>query len=382
MKTSLRLGLSGCSGRLVVLAGCVALSSFAHAQGPQTLSHDTKQVGYSQPPDIAGKPNAALAYTKVWKETPRELILKMSNESDPGNDEALRDNQAVVESLLSAVEITECDWGLDYEAGFEMLLPELGQMRSTARILVYDSIRLLDDADALKNETNQQKAARRLTGLWRMPAHIANDRVLISSLVGIAIAALGEDRATELMQDQKLSVSSAQSILNAVREFSNRGDDPFGTRGSVLGEKEIFLGWVRREYSTGADAGERLLAKLAGEEINPTLKTRIASMNGEQIAAEMDRLEPYYDLALEAWNKPNPEGKAALEKLGQSVSDGEYGALGTVLLPSFTKVYASHSKGMRELKTFKKTLETYIANGGKLPEEPDTDATQTAPTQK
>ncbi|MFO0857327.1 MAG: hypothetical protein U0640_08240 [Phycisphaerales bacterium] len=360
-------------GMLVVAVGL--FHSATSVPGQLVTPTAAEDAGRPQPPNIAGKPNAAVEYLKIWKGMPRDVVAKMSNEADPEHEAALRDNQPLIESLLAVSEIKECDWGLDYDAGMDLLLPELGHLRTSARLFAYDAVRLLETADAIKDDIKQQKAARRLAAMWRVPTHVAGDRVLISSLVGIAISSLGEDRATELMEEQKLSVSSAQIVLNAVREFASRGDDPFGTRQSVLGEKELMLGWVRREYTTGTDAGVRLAAKFAGESISPLAKSRIESLNGEQVAGELDRLEPYYDKVLEAWDKPVPEGKAELDKLWQGLEDGEYGVLSNVLLPAFNKVYASHTKSMRDLKVFKKTLETYIANNGKLPEAVEEDAT-------
>ncbi len=348
-----------------VCIGCVALVPAAMAQA--VVSPTPSANSLPTPPSIPGKSNAAILYTKAWESVTPEVRNAMSYPETAGHDKALRDNQAYVESLLLAAETSDCDWGLAFDAGIDMLLPHLGQMRSTARIFAHDAARLLDADDPAKAKANdiaQAGAARRLKALWLMPRQIAEDRVLISPLVGIAIAALGEARTTELMESGALSVTSAQAILNSVRAFEATSDDPFGVRASVIGERELFVGWVRREF-TGEDAGRKLVVKFASiGETNSLANEAIEKMNGEELARNLDKLEGYYDGVRAAWDEP--DAKERIEKLGQAVSDGDYGPLGTLMLPAFSKVHASHTRAMTTVKNFRTTLETYIASDGKL----------------
>ena len=77
------------------------------------------------------------------------------------------------------------DFNLQYEQGFELLLPHLSQLRMMARLMAVD-------ANVRLHDGNTSGAAARLTSMYQMGRHVTSDRILISSLVGQSIFSVSD----------------------------------------------------------------------------------------------------------------------------------------------------------------------------------------------
>ncbi|MFA5423536.1 MAG: hypothetical protein WC374_06720, partial [Phycisphaerae bacterium] len=137
---------------------------------------------YAYPPDNA----AVLYYKAATFYEPDGKISKMLNDLRSGNiepNEAIRnyvnENRFVIDTVLDAAEVKNCDWGIDYSQGFETKIPQLASFRNIAYLIDADAIILSKDG-------NYKAALERCMSLSKMARHI-NDRVLVSYLVGIAI---------------------------------------------------------------------------------------------------------------------------------------------------------------------------------------------------
>jgi hypothetical protein len=338
---------------LIAVAG-LALASPA----PALASGDLFQ-GASPPPAIPGKNNAALLYYQAWQSIDDQVRNQVN--TGEADDATLVKHQPYIEALLRAAETRECDWGLRYEEGIELLLPHLGRLRGTARTFRTDADRLLD----VGGEENQRQAARRIGALYSMAMHIRTDRILISSLVCQAIAALGNSVVDENVQQNKLTVSNAQTILNAMRAMPKQ--DTFGVKDSVLGERDIFIEWIRNTFK-GDKAGADFIARMGSsvEAGNPAAN-QIATFDEKQMLAQIEKILPYYDAVLKAWD--DPEGLSKLEELEASIKTGEYGALATIILPTFRAALISNKRFSDETTHTIKMLEAYIASNAVVPEE-------------
>lgn len=237
---------------------------------------------------------------------------------------------------MAASKMPDCDFGIDYTLGFEALLPHLGYLRRDARMLEADAVRLAVKGDAAG-------AGERLAAVFRMARQCGNDGVLISSLVGAAIAKSAAARADALLGQGKLDGRAAPAILEAARSIAQ--DDPFGMRASINAEGIVLVEAVRRNY-TGPDAGRRFAAFFAPEEWpadKPDNRKKIAAMNGEQLLEDMQQAQRSYAGAVEAWDKPD-----ARDRLRQIADDeNKLGPAARMVAPALLKAYDAQ-KASRE----------------------------------
>src|SRR5690606_1879579 len=119
--------------------------------------------------------------------------------------------------LLRAAEMEQSSFGVDYEDGFNALLPHITPMRFSARLL-------LMDADRLMSESEPAEAAKRCAAVIRMSQHLTMDALLINSTVGFSLFEWA-DLWIAAHQEQLDDVSRA-IIAKAVAGISS--NDPFG----------------------------------------------------------------------------------------------------------------------------------------------------------
>ncbi len=292
--------------------------------------------------------NAALRYWSAWSTIPQETNDKVKavewqgieTTTDPArlpasfHEAAKAVDGAIVNSLIYASSLDRCDFEIEYEQGFNAVLPHLGKARQAARILRLDARAKLAAGDT-------PAAAADLAAMYRLAAHLTHDEVLISSLVSAAIAALADHEAEVLANSGRLSAQGRDAILAAM----DRADpaDPFGTRRGVASERRISTDWIAANFK-GPDAGQRLVAAYltADDAAHAGVRGRIAAMNGEALAREAAVYAPAIDESVAAWSAP--DAAARLAQIEERMASGKYGALGVVLAPAFGKAYAADAK--------------------------------------
>ncbi|MEE8155741.1 MAG: hypothetical protein V3T53_12380, partial [Phycisphaerales bacterium] len=138
------------------------------------------------------------------------------------------------------------DFALDYDAGWDMRIPHLSQIREVALMMWTDvRVRLHDG--------NSAAAADEIAALYRLGSHLPADQTIGSSLVansifqGVdAIAQTGFDRGA-------FDPAAAAKMLKALDGLAPK--DPFDILGAIRKENEITMKWLREQY---ADPNDRL----------------------------------------------------------------------------------------------------------------------------
>ncbi len=129
--------------------------------------------------------NAALVYTSVHAALGKPL-LEAVGEGTKG-DAMLAAHAADVERLVEATNSADCDFGVNYAQGMDVLLPHLGTTRALARVLRADASRLLAAGDP-------DGAAKRTAAIFRLAVQVTKRaQTVIELLVGAAIAHLGAE---------------------------------------------------------------------------------------------------------------------------------------------------------------------------------------------
>ncbi|MDX2132495.1 MAG: hypothetical protein SFY69_10645 [Planctomycetota bacterium] len=315
------------------------------------------QPAAPQPPDARGAlspaipadpTNAALVYWRIWATEPADLADKVreayssGTPVDPASDLArtLRENSNVVESLLSASRLPECDFGVQYTSGLLAVVPHLSKIRASARLLGAD-------ASLATAEGRTDAAVERTAGVYRVALHVSREPVLISSLVSAAVTGVGHAEVAALAKSGRLTAAQARTILAELDRYDQR--DPFGIRRALATEGEVLADSFRR-VATGPDAGEALVDTLTRVGVDaggaPNLEVlRVLDAVGAN--REIARTRSYYADILQAFDAPDAEARIAdLEARSQAL---EYGPLAPVIGASASRLLQADRKNRAEL---------------------------------
>ncbi|MHC4334967.1 MAG: hypothetical protein ACYSUV_14620 [Planctomycetota bacterium] len=149
------------------------------------------QPAFAYPPD-----NAAILYY-------RACLLYQANEEIGGalsdlhkgkielNDqirEYVEKNRYVINLVLDASEVRNCDWGLDYSEGLAVLAPPLNVLRKLGRLVIADG-------KILAEEGEYEAALSRCLSVRKMGRHVG-EPLIIDYLVGLSLG----DSANKGMQ--------------------------------------------------------------------------------------------------------------------------------------------------------------------------------------
>jgi hypothetical protein len=347
---------------LISFALAAPLSAQPTASPDKPVSAGNRRVSITQPTGAAG--NAALTYYGVWASL-GEADMKLINETYPESDfgkplpqelyRLVSNRQNEIGRLIRASSVKNCDFGLEYGDGFMMLLPHLGKMRTTVRLLAADARRCLV-------EGKPDEAADRYAAIFGVAKHAGGDKVLISSLVSIAVASLPESDLVERKGAAMLTPAGRAKVLAAIGRFG--GVEGFGIKSAIEGERFMAVDAAIERYD-GPDAGKRLDADVLHfvdgmkepNGLTPEQKTsaeKIRAMDGRALRAELQKLNPFYTAVLRAWDRPDAE--AELERLSEKARAGEYGEFGYHFLPAVTKCRASQEKGRKSLDNIAEAL--------------------------
>jgi hypothetical protein len=156
------------------------------------------------PPRIVDRDNAALVYEKAFNTMdkgdalPKEWSETWSNLADdpqkPGFDADsaplrafMKRQEPAIAFLRRAAAMPDCSFERNWAApGFDMLLPELSDLRQAARLLVVDA--RLKAADGKPREALENVAA-----VFAMAQHTQHEPIVISALVAMSIDTAGSE---------------------------------------------------------------------------------------------------------------------------------------------------------------------------------------------
>lgn len=322
----------------------------------------------SMPP---GKPpaerNAALVYWKSWAML-EDTALKTTVDwnaiganTDPAKmpEEFTKTAKALgawddsIRMLDEASRMKVCDFELAYEQGFGLLLPHLSKFRGGARLLRIDARRLL-------MENKPDVAAQRVATMLRMSRQLHDDGILISSLVGMAVAMSAMEEGEVLVASGKLTRSQAAEMISAADALAV--PDAVGVRSCVAGEGKVMSDWIKSQF-TSPTAGKEFVSTWLKDLEGPDTKGNhakareaISSMTGAQLAADADKVLAGYKEIDAHWN--DADYKASFSRIWDRIDAGEMGNLGLLVFPSFNKSRDSVAKFEQTVAAFRKNLST------------------------
>ncbi|MCH7791287.1 MAG: hypothetical protein IID31_03280 [Planctomycetes bacterium] len=321
------------------LAPLIALSILVSA--PASIAQDT-------PPPVANN-NAALTYWQIWDTLDANLVevatlVEPDETYEPGRPvtDALLQLQPDIRALMAAANNPHCDWQIDYDAGFDAVLPHLSKMRTTARLF-------REDARRLSAAVDTGEVVQRVVAIFNLAEQTAGDRVIISPLVGMAIAALATTETDALIAAGDLTADQRDQILATMAVIDQH--DPFALADAIAHERDMMTTWVKREF-TGD--GARDITTLLGGQAPDDLIADLTDLADEDLIKAVDDAATAYDATLAVWFDHDADEK--LNDINLAVQNDEYGPIARVITPALTNLREASLKTINVLESTRNRL--------------------------
>lgn len=317
--------------KMLAMAAGLALTIGANAAvSTKPLTEPQDGSFMSVPTD---QKNAALYYWRGFYMLDREFtqqsadLFKVERPASWVPDEAtkakLNENSSALAQVLGATRIPSSDFGIAYDEGYMAVIPHVFPMRAAARMFLMEARVLLAEGKA-------EDAAERIAAVYRMAAHLRSDRILISSLVGMAIVANANEEVKTLTEAGKLTPGARTTILGGLKALDR--PDGFGVKGSMVMERHISVDYLRR-FAKGPDAGKTIAAMWFPDGAEDQ-KQAVSALDAAGVNRDLDRASKFYDDLLAAWDQP--DAMTRLGELSGRLERGEYGVMAMILIPALT----------------------------------------------
>lgn len=263
----------------------------------------TPSLSPAQAPRPAVVANAAPVYIQHWNQLDMSALqfallslkpIEIGDERWPAPDALPYEGkalQSLADGIVEAAAIEHCDFGWDRTRGPATLLPHLGNLRASGRLMAVLARRQIDAG-------NPDGAIPYLAAGYRVASHAAQDRVNAGSRYAMSIFE-AVDAVTTLAMTKTALTDEQRAELLAAMETLNP-EDPFYGAAGVRGEAQLFAEWMEGRIATGQnrEVVEHIRSSLAGAG-----RPRIQN---DPIIAKTSSLENF-DIALaEGWSFLNP----------------------------------------------------------------------------
>jgi hypothetical protein len=298
---------------------------------------------FCYPPD-----NSAVLYYKtclVVGDPPEEIAGVMIdairgkceiNEQSEGQSSA-------IELAIAATASENCDWGMDYSKGFELLLPHLGPMRKVCQIILLD-------AQIKAGEGDIEKAMEQSLACFRIARHIKKDTTIISSLVGISVEQLACENIGTILSKHVVS----EEVLKKVRDTLNEITSNYGSMKECLRmEADIAVNYMRTKNIP------ELLEVLGVKEDEKT-----AEFDEEMLDKSIAYYRKHMDTTLKAFKLPYAKAiarmQAAQEKLEEDAKKKDEAVLSSAIVPAMGKCLNNEVLALNRINALRCAIEIYL----------------------
>lgn len=276
-------------------------------------------------------PNAALKYWQAVALLPEDAGDKVSRlfARPEGAETAafVQDCRNSLACLRQGASTRPCDWGLDLEAGPEMLLPHLAKARLLARVTAIA-------AQREERAGDHSAGVGHVFDMLALARHAGTGGFLIGKLVEGAITSMAlETLASHL---PALPPETLAGLSQRIEELP-----PATPLAEVMrAEGRVFGGWFRRKLLKSS-VKERLdLLKGLGENEGGAPEALKAAVSDEaQLTQWLDELERLTAEAVAAFSKPPGEQQADLTQWEGKVKGGR--PLSRLVMPGYAGAWAS-----------------------------------------
>jgi hypothetical protein len=326
----------------------------------------TAAPAYPPDPD-----NAALLYYQSYiayekaDDTMQAMVADVSRGKIEPNErikEYIENCRGAINLAVAAAEVPNCNWGMKYSDGFEMLLSHLAQTRKLAFIIGSEIRILAADGD-------YQKALDRCLTLHKMSKHMG-DETIISFLIAMALGKMADNQTQYLLGEMTQDLEILTWLKSQLAIIDSRTLSP---RGTTEYERELSLEHMQ------IDKLKQLIEIVNGEPIKPDSKEAEQLRNVDQAAIDKNRA--YYIKHMDTlqtilsspmnYQKVYTELKRLNEQPKKDVAANNTDAYVTsIVSPAFERIISVETRDKTLNNAVRTAVEVYItkAKTGQLPE--------------
>jgi len=335
-----------------IMTICVAMIFFASAPSV-----------FAQLPD-----NAALLYYQacLLYEKPDETMDKMLHDflgdkigANEVIEQHIEKNRKVIDFIIKAANIPNCDWGYDYSQGFELPMPNLAHLRRITFLIQAEAKLLAENGD-------YQNALDHCLSMHKMALH-ATDRTIIGYLVAIAISG----RANKAIQNILKDTPGDSQALNRLKGQLTNIENKFPLLRDFMGyETEACVAAMQR------DKAQVILDTVFDEDcFDPNTAKRILEADEAFFERSRDCYIHHMTDVQTVLDSSMPYSQAyeKLLELGEKLTkeaEEKDAPLAIMFAPAFNRIYSLSVRGKTHFNAVKAAIEIYQikSKAGKLPD--------------
>ncbi len=259
---------------------------------------------------------------------------------EPGVHARIR---SIQQRLHRAARSEVSDFELDFSQGFDLEVPHLAEMRGLTDHLIAEA--------RARTIAGDGPAAAQLTDtLNRMALHLKQDRLLISSLVGMAMLRASSETIDFMIEQDQLTARDAAMLLRALDGIDER--DPTGLADALDHERQYVGAWI-----------QDLLDEEMGE-LNALNKLGLAVQSREEIDTFFDM--DGYDRAMRDLTDTmamddREAAQTRLSEIDRQLQSDEYGKIAQLLVTSLDRVFAMRFEFEETLTALRTDLQMLAA---------------------
>jgi hypothetical protein len=318
---------------------------------------------FAQPTD-----NAALLYYQAFllyekpDDTMEEMLSDFRNDKIKANEiiaQYIKKNQKAIDFVVAAANTPNCDWGYDYSQGFDLLMPNLAQLRQVTFLI-------RADAKLLAEKGKYQTALERCLSMHKMALHAAN-KTLVGYLVAIAISGGANTTIQNVLKDTPENLQ----ILNQLKEQLINIENKFPSLKDYIGyEAEMCLSSMQKDKA-------QTIVSMASEQenVNSNMAVRILEADEEFFERNRDCYSHHIDSIQAVLETPESYSQVyeKLQELEEKLikeSKEKDAPLAMAASPAFQRIYSLTVRIKTHFNAVKAAIEIYQIKSrtGKLPD--------------
>jgi hypothetical protein len=323
------------------------------------------QLSLAYPPD-----NAAILYFRACllyqanEEMEQALSDLHKGRTEPNDQikEHVEKNRYVINLLLDASEVKNCDWGLDYSEGMAVQLPPLNVLRKLGRLVVAD-------ARILAQEGDYEVSLSRCLSVRKMGRHVS-EPLLIHYLVGVALGDLANKGIQSVLADMPQDLQTLSWLKSQLVHIETR---PLLAKAAISEDAKFCVVDIRKEKA-------QEIAKMLSDNqcwdpsVPKELVERIKNGDEEFFERNKDYWQSIYNETMAALDLPYQQAYAKLKELGEKpakdANSNPDATFSAVWLPAFSGVYTHGVKFGTFSNAVRAAIDIYIiqAKTGSLPD--------------
>jgi hypothetical protein len=319
---------------------------------------------FAYPPD-----NAAALYYKAFLLYERDKqmegrlgdLAKGRINLDETIKNYVKKNRNIINIAIDASQTANCDWGINYSEGMNVLIPHLSKMRILARLVI-------TDAKILAEQGNYEGALNRCASVLKMGQHVS-DGILIEYLVGISLRNLANNCIQSILGNMRPDLDTLNWLKSELLETEL---DPLAVKAAIITDAESCMADLRLEKK---DELLRLLQDGCGASSVPEyISERLKNADEAFFARNTDYWRNLVSQQTAAVDLPYPHSHARLKELSEipakEAPQNPDATLAVVLTPAVQNVCSLDIRTKTFSNAIRAAVDIYSikAKTGRLPE--------------